>query len=395
MIPSPNHESRAGTVVDLLAVHTAEGARRAADLGRYFQNPDVEASSHDGADNGETIRYVDYERAAWTLLNGNRRSENLELCGFAHWSRDDWFANVGILNECAAWLAQRSVARNIPLRKLSPAEVDAGMSGVIGHADWTYSVIGWGNHTDPGPSFPWDYVLDRARALVAGGELPGVPSAGPAPQPADAWPLPSGHFFGDVTGPDWEHGGVNPQERVWVTQIQRALIQAGAVPGVTDPASGWADGVWEQPTTDAVERWQRSAGYQVTGDVHQVDWDLLVHGRASLPAGTPQNPAPSAPRAVPAWPLPSDHWFGDWRGPEQQHGGYYESERPWVQMIQRALQQLGCTGDQRPEWADGRWDQPTTDAMVEFQRRFRPNSTTLWGQCWSDDWADLLGRVSL
>ncbi|MFD1145987.1 peptidoglycan-binding domain-containing protein [Saccharothrix hoggarensis] len=101
-------------------------------------------------------------------------------------------------------------------------------------------------------------------------------------------------------------------------------------------------------------------------------------------------PAPAPPRpSVPAWPLQPGHWFGDWRGPERQHGGYYAHERGWVTAIQRKLQALWCTSDRRPEWADGRWDPPTTAAMAEFQRRYRPNHTTLWGQCHSDDWAHL------
>lgn len=390
MIPSPNKSSRGGARVDLLAVHTAEGARTADSLGRYFQNPAVQASSHDGSDDNTTIQYVGYPDMAWTLLNGNPRSENLELCGFAHWSRDEWLQHHrGMLDQCAAWLARRAAARGIPLVKLSPADVDAGRSGVIGHADWTYSNIGWGNHTDPGVNFPWDYVIDKARGLN-----PSVPPPAPAPQEAAAWPLPSGHFFGDITGPAHEHGGINPQERVWVRQIQRALIRAGAVPGVTDPNSGWADGVWEPPTTAAVERFQRAKGIPVTGNVWQREWDLLIHGRDSAPVGTPGNPAPSAPTGgAPAFPLPRDHWFGDIKGPDRSHGGFYASERPWVQMIQRALIRKGYVPgitDPNSGWADGLFEQPTVDAVARFQRAEMPG-TTYYGQVWWDDWAQLLG----
>jgi hypothetical protein len=117
-------------------------------------------------------------------------------------------------------------------------------------------------------------------------------------------------------------------------------------------------------------------------------WNLPGFGGGVVTQPPPPAPAPSGPSLGP-WPLPAGHWFGDWRGPERQHGGYYAHERPWVQAIQRKLQALGCTGDQRPAWADGRWDPPTTAAMAEFQRRHRAHQTTLWGQCWPDDYAHL------
>lgn len=378
MIPSPNHEPRNGTRVDKIAIHTAEGARRAADLGNYFKNPAVESSSHDGVDDVERQQYVDYTEAAWTILNANLRSDNLEICGFAHWSRDDWFQHVGMLDQTAQWIAERCKARGIPIRKLTPVQIDAGMSGVIGHADWSYSAIGWGNHTDPGVNFPWDYVLDKALGLN-----PAAPAPAPAPQRATAWPLPLGHYFGDITGPDESHGGINPQEQVWVKQVQEGLQRAGKAPG-----GAWADGVWEAPTTDAVRAWQASVGYQQTGRVYQVDWDLLVLGTPSAPV-SPVNPAPSAPAAVPPFPLPRNEYFGDIHGPAASHGGFYESERTWIKMIQRKLQEKGYAPSY-PGWADGVYEQPTVDAVTAWQHDHMPN-TTYFGQVWWDDWAALLG----
>lgn len=395
MILSPNRESRRGTIVDLLAIHTTEGILDPINLGHYFGRRDIQASSHDGCGSTSTVQYVPYAEAAWTLLNGNLRSENLEIGGFAHWSRDEWLNNHrGRLDQAAAWIARRAVARGIPIRKLTPAQVDAGMSGVIGHSDWTYSAIGWGNHTDPGTGFPWDYVIERARAIANGGPLPSGPAPAPAPKPATAWPLPRGHYFGDITGPEVEHGGITAQEQVWVRQIQQALIRAGVVPGVTNPNSGWADGRWEAPTTTAVQAWQRKVGYRVTGDVHQVDWDLLVIGRASVPPGTPGNPPPSAPpsNGVPPFPLPRGHYFGDVAGPNESHGGYYPSERPWVRLIQQALIRKGYVPgvtDVNSGWADGKFERPTVDAVARFQRREMPG-TQFYGQVWADDWARLL-----
>lgn len=163
--------SRGGAAVRLLALHTAEGARRVTDLDAYFART-REGSSHAGADNNalaEGGSWVPYDRAAWTLRSGNAISDNLELCGFASWSRETWLiAGAGMLKHAAEWLAARSKARGIPLRLLSEADVRRGRSGVIGHVTWTRAMND-GTHWDPGPGFPYDVVLAAARQIADGG----------------------------------------------------------------------------------------------------------------------------------------------------------------------------------------------------------------------------------
>ncbi len=90
------------------------------------------------------------------------------------------------------------------------------------------------------------------------------------------WPLAAGNYFGLITGPDVSHGGFYPLERPWVQLIQRALIRKGFVPGVTDPGSGWADGIYQEPTLQAVQRFQASAGHKQTGNIGPGDWALLL-----------------------------------------------------------------------------------------------------------------------
>lgn len=162
--------ARGAQPVRLIVVHTAEGARDAESLGNYFYRNDVQASSHVGIDADSTNQYVPYDRAAWTVRSGNPISDNAELCAFARWTRAQWLSTTtvdgcanprAILDRTAAWIRSRCLARNIPIRKLSPADVAAGRAGVIGHVDWTLGMHD-GTHTDPGPNFPWDYVIERA-----------------------------------------------------------------------------------------------------------------------------------------------------------------------------------------------------------------------------------------
>lgn len=105
----------------------------------------------------------------------------------------------------------------------------------------------------------------------------------PTPPPADVarlrrpWPsyMPSGHYFGDINGPEESHGGYYAREKPDVQYIQQRLIVMGFVPGVTNPASGWADGLYERETVDAVTRWQQrdwAATTSLYGQVHKDDW---------------------------------------------------------------------------------------------------------------------------
>ncbi len=383
MVWSPNHSSRGGATVKYVVIHTAEGARTAASLGSYFSNPSVQASSHVGIDNGTIEQYVAYDRAAWTLLNGNPSSDNAELCGFAAWSRDEWFRNQGMLDLAAQWIADRCRARGIPIRKLTPAQIDAGWSGVIGHIDWSQSAIGQGDHWDPGYNFPWDYVIQKAQGLnpTPGGGSGGGGGGGTPTPPATTFPLPRNEYFGLITGPNESHGGYNESERVWVKQIQQALQAKGFAP----KDAGWADGVFEQPTKDAVAAWQRAnmPGTTRFGEVWWDDWEVLIQGKSG------SNPAPTPPPSgAPAWPLPRDHYFGLVTGPNESHGGYYQNERPHIKLIQQALQRKGFAPNYAG-WADGVYEQPTKDAVAAWQRAAMPG-TTRFGEVWWDDWAELL-----
>lgn len=162
-------ESRNGTRVRVLAIHTTEGMMRAKDLRDWTSWP---GSSHASADETGVLMtpadgFVDYSLAAWTLRSGNHWSENIELCAWARYTRAEWLARPKLLEACAQWLADRSKARGIPLVKLTPAQYRAGQSGVIGHVDHTVGYAD-GTHTDPGPNFPYDVVLPRAQVIANG-----------------------------------------------------------------------------------------------------------------------------------------------------------------------------------------------------------------------------------
>jgi hypothetical protein len=178
---SSKSSSRNGADVIWLAVHTAEGptdelpddpaldSGSARQLLRYFQRDDVRASSHAIADDDLLLDdLVPYSRASWTLRGGNPRSDNIELCGMAGWSRAQWLKHPGLLNNCARWLASRAKARGWrSLKFIGTQGVRDRETGVIGHVNYTEGT-GDGTHWDPGPGFPWDYVIPKANAYLTG-----------------------------------------------------------------------------------------------------------------------------------------------------------------------------------------------------------------------------------
>lgn len=137
----------------------------------------------------------------------------------------------------------------------------------------------WNNGTiKPGgleADLDWAYPGVMGDLGAAGRSVPGSPPSPVAGQ-APPWPLPPGHYFGLITGPADSHGGFYPADRGWVRQIQQALIRKGYVPGVSDPASPWADGTYTDSTRAAVLRFQQAAGSPQTGDISPADWALLL-----------------------------------------------------------------------------------------------------------------------
>lgn len=120
----------------------------------------------------------------------------------------------------------------------------------------------------------------------------------------------------------------------------------------------------------------RIAGYRANIDRNTCWVDL-----ATLTQGTPGG-------GPPPFPLQRGHYFGLISGPAQSHGGYYPNERPYVKLIQQALQRKGYAPNW-PTWADGLYEQPTYDAVAAWQHDHMPG-TRYYGQVWADDWAALL-----
>ncbi len=151
-------ESRNGTPITLVSLHTSEGAITTASLASFLDQPGVEASYHVLVDDHGAVRYLSDDVAAWAMLSGNHRSLQVCLTGFARWPRSEWLVHDNMLRTAAAQVRVWCRQHNIPAVKLTPAQVGADLYGVCGHWDWTLGKRD-GTHTDPGAFFPWDVFM--------------------------------------------------------------------------------------------------------------------------------------------------------------------------------------------------------------------------------------------
>lgn len=161
---------------------------------------------------------------------------------------------------------------------------------VIGHQYRSDGMVaGWPKGLD------FDALLVPLESLLSGAPAPtpnpggGTGGGGVVPAPNGEnrsggdgfwWNLPPGEYYGHIKGPYASHGGYFPAEREWVRKIQKALIRLGHArrnngASVTDPNGGWADGLYEQATVDAVKRFQAANNLIQTGNVWPDDWERL------------------------------------------------------------------------------------------------------------------------
>jgi hypothetical protein len=173
----------------VLVGHTGEGITTASGL-RDFLADNPNASAHAAIDcdvilSGAADGLVPDERAAWTAgPTGNSIGLHAEMAAFVAMSRAQWLSETDVdvwvpwiggtgawrrvrrprqmVRNFSVWLLAKSLKWNIPLVKLSAAEVRAGARGVCGHDDISRA-FGETNHTDPQPNFPWDVALADAR----------------------------------------------------------------------------------------------------------------------------------------------------------------------------------------------------------------------------------------
>jgi len=173
---------RLGYAVQYIVVHYTAGSERstsAEDGAAYDQRRTDGTSTHYFVDSDSVVQCVETsDRANACFKYGNRYGIQYELCGTQQ-SRAQWLdaASDATLTNAARQIARDCRKYNLPVRRLTVAQMRAGEKGICGHVDVT-DAYGLGDHRDPGPEFPWDVLLARVQRFLA-------PPAPPTPQASE------------------------------------------------------------------------------------------------------------------------------------------------------------------------------------------------------------------
>lgn len=249
--PNRTHPRPAGNP-RWVAMHTQEARSTARGLAGYLANPNSKVSYHAVVDDKEILKIVGEGDAPWSAAGANKYAFHLCIAGsFAAWSRGKWLetdTSDGVNEDLALTNAAKVVAwwcqkYQIPVQYIGGRGIPWGSDGICGHQDFG----SWGGgHHDPGPNFPYDELVRRAKAIMGG--------TTPAPQPAPPKPAPTGYFTGLLY-----IGSKGPQ----VSELQRRLkaaykSYAGNLP---------VDGDFGPLTDAAVREFQRRSRLTVDGIV--------------------------------------------------------------------------------------------------------------------------------
>lgn len=182
VIDMPNtekHSGISGIPTQLLVLHSGETPLRggyAQSITQWGNIPlrdgGAEASWHWFVDPIAIVSMVNPIYAAWHASEANPMSEGFEQAGYARFSRAEWTTAEGMkqLDNLAWLMAQRALANGIPPVWLPTDQITAvttyGNRSIKGFA--THRQIDPETRTDPGDGYPYDLLMDRVKAYMAG-----------------------------------------------------------------------------------------------------------------------------------------------------------------------------------------------------------------------------------
>jgi hypothetical protein len=161
------------TAIDVIVLHSAEVGEfhsSAEAVAAYFKAPIKPSSAHYVVDDDSIVQCVKDKDIAFHAPGVNQRSIGIEQAGYAKQTREEWLDPYGqrMLRLVSKLVAAKAKEYGVPLVWLTPEDLLAGKRGLCQHRDVTaaYPKTGHG-HTDCGPSYPKDVVLQWATEEAA------------------------------------------------------------------------------------------------------------------------------------------------------------------------------------------------------------------------------------
>jgi N-acetyl-anhydromuramyl-L-alanine amidase AmpD len=198
--PASYSSGRPGGPPRFIVIHTTEGSshsQSAEDGAAYDARRTDGTSTHYFVDDTSVVQCVrTSDRAHTAGYSGNMHGIQYELCARASYGRAWWLGGYGtaLLKRAAAQCARDAKRYNIPVKRITPADLTRGYRGFVGHVDVTNA---WHevDHTDPGASFPWDVFLNMVNQAMN-------PAPAPTPTPVQeddmaeqSYEIPHGYAF--------------------------------------------------------------------------------------------------------------------------------------------------------------------------------------------------------
>lgn len=147
-----------------IVIHTTEGSEGliSAESGADYDTRRTDGTStHYFHDQDSTVQTVyTWDRANAAKGTGNKFGLHHELCGVAAQTPAQWddAASRGTIAQCAKQAARDARRWDIPVRRLTVAQVAAMQPGFCAHADIS-AAFHESDHTDPGKNYPWPSLL--------------------------------------------------------------------------------------------------------------------------------------------------------------------------------------------------------------------------------------------
>lgn len=270
-IPSPNKHAGRTRKPRVVVMHTMESPERATtaeDVARnWFAKTAARASAHYCVDADSIVQCVSEADTAWAAPGANADGIQIELAGRAGQGAAGWADTYSVaeLDLAARLVADICTRHNIPIRKLTREQLAAGERGIIGHVDAS-AVYRLSDHTDPGPDFPWDQVIAKARSYAAPTPAAAVKAKAAAAAAkvtsSTRFPLAPGHWYGVDDRTPRSHSGARVADRA---QVKRIQAKVGAT----------ADGRIGPRTAAAIAQWQRKNKLTADSKVGKITWTKM------------------------------------------------------------------------------------------------------------------------
>ena len=175
-VASPNYNSRGGTTIDRIVIHTTQGSYSGAIS--WFQNPDSDVSAHYviRSSDGEITQMVQEANRGWHVGTWNSRSIGIE--------HEGWVADPGRWYTDAMYRSSAALTRHLCNKYGIPID----RTHIIGHVE-----AAGATHTDPGSGWDWDRYMTLVRgepprpAYAASYSAQGVPAEMISGERAVAW----------------------------------------------------------------------------------------------------------------------------------------------------------------------------------------------------------------